>query len=156
MLLRNPSNYKAGFWETKLGRTELGRVRFNPSGGEEAELCLRIKTTIPDGVILFKPESVVQHKVIPGRATLKYVFNFCFREGITRVMMRKIVSRYGHNPLAAENTFLRRLLTTSIFQRLRTFYKPSSLAQVAVIMTNLFFMGTGYLIGRWGYGSGGK
>jgi len=152
MAFRKEIFQKVGFWETKLGRCELGRVRFNPTGGEEAELCLRIKTAIPDGVILFRPESVVHHKVIPERATLKYVFNFCFREGITRAMMRKLVSRYVQNPLAAENLFLRRLLSTSLLQRLRNFYKPSSLAQVAMIMANLFLMGTGYLLGRWRYG----
>jgi glycosyltransferase involved in cell wall biosynthesis len=151
MAFRKEVFARAGFWETKLGRTELGRVKFNPSGGEEAELCLRIKSTIPDGTIIFKAESVVRHKVIPGRATLKYVFNFCFREGITRAMVGHLVSRYRQKPLAAENLFLRRLLSVSLFQRLRHFYQLSGLAQSGVIIVNLFLMGTGYIIGKWRY-----
>jgi glycosyltransferase involved in cell wall biosynthesis len=151
MAFRKEIFQKVGFWETKLGRTELGRVKFNPTGGEEAELCLRIKTNIPDGLILFRPESAVRHKVIPERATLKYAFNFCIREGITRVIMQQLVYQYRQNPLAAENLFLRRLLSTSLLQRLRNFYRPSKLAQVGVIMVNLFLMGIGYLIGRWRY-----
>jgi cellulose synthase/poly-beta-1,6-N-acetylglucosamine synthase-like glycosyltransferase len=142
---------EVGFWETRLGRSELGRVRFNPAGGEEAELCLRMKTTIPDGLILFRPESVVYHKVSRDRATFKYVFSFCFREGITRAMIRKFVSQYRQKPLAAEYLFLRRLLSTSLPQKLRNFYKSANLAQVAVIIANLSLIGTGYLLGRWRY-----
>ena len=151
MAFRNEIFQQIGFWESTLGRCELGRVKFNPTGGEEAELCLRLKSTIPDGVILFRPESVVNHKVIPQRATLNYVFKFCFREGITRAMVRKLVSRYEQNPLATESVFLRQLLLTSIPQRLKGFYKTANIAQVCVITINLLLMGTGYLLGRWRY-----
>jgi cellulose synthase/poly-beta-1,6-N-acetylglucosamine synthase-like glycosyltransferase len=142
---------KIGFCEEKLGRCINNGVEFDAIGGEEAEICLRIKATIPDGVILYNPASVVHHKVTPERATLKYLFHYCYREGITRAMIRKLVSQYQQNPLAAEHIFLRRLLTTSIFQRLKNFYKPSQLAQIGVIMVNLSLMSTGYLLGRWRY-----
>ncbi|MGB2800301.1 MAG: glycosyltransferase family 2 protein [Dehalococcoidia bacterium] len=151
MAFRKEVFEKLGLWENALGRCDGGRVKFNPTGGEEAELCLRIKTNMPDSVILFRPESVVHHKVTSQRATLKYVFDFCFREGITRAMMRKIVSRYGQNPLAAENLFLRRLLSTSIPRRLKRFYRLANLVQVGVITANLSLMATGYLLGRWKY-----
>lgn len=143
---------KAGMWETTLGRCELGRKRFNPSGGEEAELCLRIKNSMPGGVILFRPESVVNHKVVSRRATMRYVIDFCLREGHTRATMKRVVAQYDRNPLGAESTFLRRLIFGSIPRRLVRFYRLSGLAQVGVITANLSAMAAGYVLGRWIYG----
>ncbi|MCP3684264.1 MAG: glycosyltransferase family 2 protein [bacterium] len=154
MAFRREVFQKVGLWETKLGRCEMGRVRFNPSGGEEAELCLRIKNLIPTAMIVFKSEAIVNHKVSPERTTLNYVFNYSFREGVTRAMINKIVSRYGHQPLAAENLFLRQLLFVSIPKRLLRFYKVAPIAQIGVLSTNLFLMGTGYLLGKWQYRKG--
>ena len=151
MAFRKEIFQRIGFCEKKLGRCNANGVEFDAIGGEEAEICLRIKSSIPDGVILFRPESVVRHKVSSERATLKYVLSFCLREGVTRAMIRKIVSRYGQNPLAAESIFLRQLLLKSLPQKLKAFYKLSNLAQVAVITANLSLMGTGYLLGRWRY-----
>lgn len=142
---------RIGFCDETLGRCVASGVKFNAIGGEEAEICLRIKSKMPESMILFRPESVVHHKVALQRATLRYVFKFCFREGITRVMIGKLVSQYGQEPLAAEGAFLRRLLSVSLPHRLKTFYRPASLAQAAVITTNLSIMGTGYLWGRWKY-----
>jgi cellulose synthase/poly-beta-1,6-N-acetylglucosamine synthase-like glycosyltransferase len=151
MAFRKEVFLKIGFCEENLGRCNASGVKFDAIGGEEAEICLRIKNNIPNAIILFRPEAVVHHNVISDRATLKYVLNFCFREGITRAMIRKFVSRYGQNPLAAENIFLRRLLTKSLPHRLRGFYRLANLAQVVVITANLSLMGTGYLLGRWQY-----
>ncbi len=140
-----------GFWESSLGRCETWKRTLDPIGGEEAEFCLRLKSSMPGGAIVYQPAAVVHHKVTPQRATLKYVFNFCLREGVTRAMIRRIVSRYGHKPLAAEGRFLRWLVFKSFPSRLRAFYRPASLAQVAVISANLSLMGTGYVLGRCKY-----
>jgi glycosyltransferase involved in cell wall biosynthesis len=145
---------EVGLWESRLGRCEMWSKTLDPIGGEEAEFCLRVKCSMPHGAIIYQPEAVVHHKVTPQRATPKYVFNFCLREGVTRAMIRRIVSQYGQRPLAAEGIFLRRLLFRSLPHRLKTFYKPASLAQTAVIMANVCLMGTGYLLGRWKYRRG--
>jgi cellulose synthase/poly-beta-1,6-N-acetylglucosamine synthase-like glycosyltransferase len=151
MAFRREIFQKIGYCEENLGRCNAIGVKFDAIGGEEAEICLRIKSNMPDGIILFRPESIVHHKVTPERATLKYVFTYCFREGITRAMMRKFVSRYRHRPLEAESLFLHRLLFASIPSRLRGFYKLANLVQIGVIAANILFMGTGYLIGRLQY-----
>jgi glycosyltransferase involved in cell wall biosynthesis len=151
MAFRRAVFEKAGMWETTLGRCDLGRKRFNPSGGEEAELCLRIVNSLPGSAILFRPESVVKHKVVSRRATLRYVLDFCFREGHTRATVKKVVAQYDRNPLRAESIFLRRLILGSVPQRLLRFYKVSNLAQVAVIGANLSAMAAGYVLGRWIY-----
>jgi glycosyltransferase involved in cell wall biosynthesis len=145
---------KVGYWETRLGRRDTSIFKFNPSGGEEAELCLRIKKTIPDGLIVFEPNAIVHHKVSPERATLKYVFGYCYREGITRVMMQRIVSGYNDKALAAENRYVKGLLFHSVPSKAKTFYKVESLGQIGVIVTNLFLVGIGFIIGKWRDGRG--
>ena len=140
-----------GYWESSLGRCDTWKRPLDPIGGEEAEFCLRLKSSMPSGAIVYQPDAVVHHKVTPQRATLRYVFNFCLREGVTRAMIRRIVSGYGHKPLAAEGRFLRFLLFRSYPARLKAFYKPASLAQAAVISANLSLMGTGYVLGRCTY-----
>ncbi len=142
----------AGLWETSLGRCEGGRKKFNPAGGEEAEMCLRIRKHLPDGRIVFRREAVVHHKVAAGRAKPAYMLDFCLREGHTRALMKGLVSRYGSRPLAAEGVFVRRLLWRSIGGRLVRCYRPASLPQAAAIVANLSLMVTGYLFGRWIYG----
>ncbi len=143
-----------GYCAENLGRCNATGVKFDAIGGEEAEICLRIKSKIPDAMILFIPGAVVHHKVISQRATFRYVFKYCFREGITRVMLQKIASGYQYKPLAAESLFLRHLLLKSIPNRLSRFYRLSPVAQVAVMVVNLSLMGTGYLLGKWQYRKG--
>jgi len=66
-------------------------------------------------------------------------------------MVRKIVSSYRRDPLAAENIFLRRLFSTSLPRRLKRFYRLSNLAQAGIILINLSLLSAGYLLGRWKY-----
>lgn len=154
MAFRKEVFEEIGLWETKLGRCEMNRVRFNPSGGEEAELCLRIKNNIPGSLIMFHPKAIVYHKVSPERTTLKYVFNYSFREGVTRAMLKKIVSKYNHQPLAAENAYLKQLLLNSFLKRVLNFYKLAPIAQLGVLSMNLALLGTGYFVGSWQYRKG--
>lgn len=152
MAFRREVFQKAGLWETSLGRCEGGRKKFNPAGGEEAEMCLRIRKHMPGGRIVFRRDAVVHHKVVAGRAKPSYMLDFCLREGHTRALMKGLVSRYGSRPLAAESVFLRRLLFRSIGGRLVRFYRPASLPQAAAIVANLSLMATGYVFGGWIYG----
>jgi glycosyltransferase involved in cell wall biosynthesis len=152
--LRKEVFQKVGYWESRLGRCETWSKTFDPIGGEEAEFCLRLKSLLPDRMIVYRPEALVHHRVTPERAKPKYMFNFLLREGVTRARIRGIVSQYGHQPLAAEGTFLRQILFRSIPRRLKTFYKRGSLSQIAVIAINLGLMGTGYIMGRWKYRGG--
>ena len=140
-----------GLWNSDLGRCNSGEIKFNPAGGEEAEFCLRIKRYMPQTKVLFKAEAIVYHKVGLNRATMKYIFKYAFREGITRALLQRIVSQYKDKPLAAENRFLFQILFKSIPSRIIRFYRISNLTQVGTILTNLTLMATGYLIGRWQY-----
>lgn len=137
---------KIGFWETSLGAIQ-GKSR----GGEEANMCLRIKAGFPESLIVYETAAVVRHKIAPDRATLWHLLSYCWDEGFNRAKMRKYTASVIEKPLSGEMTFLRRLLTTSIFRRLTKFYRLSSLSQIAAIMASLMFMGTTFIIGRVKY-----
>src|SRR4051812_14513435 len=104
--VRNPAGsnmavHKAAFdqlgpWSVELGRGQVG------TGGEEAELCLRIRSAIPDALILHQASAVVHHKVPRSRSTFRYVLAYVYREGIVRALLRKRLARYTAGPLAGE------------------------------------------------------
>jgi cellulose synthase/poly-beta-1,6-N-acetylglucosamine synthase-like glycosyltransferase len=131
-----------GGWRQDLGR---GQVK---TGGEEAELCLRIKSAMPGALILYVPSAVVRHKVNDQRATLKYVFTYCFNEGIVRAMLRTIASQFTGAPLEGERMYLRGLLLRSIPERLKRPYRPAAAAQLCVIVLNTLLVALGYARGR--------
>lgn len=146
MCFRREVFERVGGWNSRLGR-----VGQNQAGGEEAELCLRIKRGMPRHLILYEHDALIYHKVIPRRATLKYAFTFCLREGTTRAKVRALLASVCESPLAAEKTYLRRLILASIPGRLRRAYSPVALAQIGVIIVNVLLIGLGYVIGRWAY-----
>jgi glucosyl-dolichyl phosphate glucuronosyltransferase len=131
-----------GGWKRELGR---GQTK---TGGEEAELCLRIKSAIPRARVLYQPSAVVNHRVTPDRSTLRYVFTYAFNEGIVRAKLRKYASPLTGRPLEGERLFLQRLLFSAIPARLRHFYRPAALAQGFVIVANTALVGLGYVRGR--------
>jgi GT2 family glycosyltransferase len=131
--------------------TELGAIHGKSRGGEEANICLRVKGGVENSLILYQPKAVVFHKIISGRATLGHLFSYCWEEGFNRAKMRKLTASYVKNPLSTEISFFRRLLTESIFKRLIRFYKPSNLAQIGSIMGCLTCMAITYAIGRVKY-----
>ena len=146
MAFRREVFLRIGYWET-----ELGAINGKSRGGEEANICLRIKGGIDQSLILYEPEAVVFHKIIPGRDTLSHLLSYCWDEGFNRAKMRKATIGFVENPLSAEIEFLRRLLTISIFRRVLRVYRISNLAQVGAIMASLVCMGTTYCLGRVKY-----
>jgi glucosyl-dolichyl phosphate glucuronosyltransferase len=131
--------------------TELGAIHGKSRGGEEANICLRVKGGVDHSLILYQPKAVVFHKIISGRDTLGHLFSYCWVEGFNRAKMRKQTASYVKNPLSTELSFFRRLVTISIFKRLVRFYRPSNLAQIGAIMGSLTCMAITYAIGRVKY-----
>jgi len=141
MAFRKETFEQVGFWET-----EMGARRQSQKGGEEAELCLRIKHKIPKALILYQPYATIRHRVPSHRASLKWVFKNSFDQGICKAKVNKISST--QEALTAENSYLRYLLCTSIPQRLKRFYKKGSLPQIGAIMISIAATGIGYLAGK--------
>ena len=140
MAFRREVFEKIGFW-----RTEIGARGQAHKGGEEAELCLRIKHEMPGSLIFYEPERAIYHKVPPWRASLKWIFKNSFDQGVCKARLRKF-SSLSPNPLSTENTYLRYLLLTSIPERLKRFYKLEAFCQIVVILLSIIATGTGYLV----------
>jgi glucosyl-dolichyl phosphate glucuronosyltransferase len=145
MAFRNEAFKKVGFWDTELGALD-GKSR----GGEEANICLRIKAGIDDSLITYAPKAIVLHKVIRGRDTVGHLLSYCWDEGFNRAKMRQLTASYVKNPLATESVFMRRLIA-AIFGRLARFYKASSVPQIGAIWGCLTCMAITYVIGRVEY-----
>ena len=134
---------KAGFWGEKIGA-----VGQRLKGGEEAELCLRIKNEMPQALILYEPDALIYHRVPYYRTTLKWIVIHSFAEGTCKAKVDKLSSHFSQKPLSTEDSYLRYLLFKSIPQRLARFYRGESLPQTAAIMVCIAATGVGYLVGR--------
>ena len=157
MAFRKEVFEQAGFWETRIG--SIGQ---SLKGGEEAELCLRIKHTIPDSLILYQPDAIIRHKIPRQRATLRWIFKNSFDQGVCKAKVQKlhqpmlkkerrtlnVEHRTRNQTLSTESSYLRYLLLTSIPKRLRQFYKKGSLSQAGAIIVSTLATGAGYLIGK--------
>jgi len=145
MAFRREVLEQVGLW-----KSEIGAVGQNLKGGEEAELCLRIRHTMLNTFILYEPKAVIRHKVPPSRASLKWIFKNSLDQGICKAKVEKLSSKPSQETqaLSTENSYLRYLLFTSIPGRLKYSYKKGSLSQVGAIMISIAATGAGYFIGK--------
>ncbi len=140
MAFRKKSLVNAGLFRSDLGRT--GKI----SGqDEETELCIRIKSKMPSGSILYEPNAIVYHKVHPWRLNLKFLIQRSLNEGRCKSLVRDLSAKSIGKPLSSEYSYLRHLLLTAIPNKLRYFYRKGSLSQAAAILASIVAVGTGYL-----------
>ena len=71
-------------------RSEMGGLRETPRGGEEANLCLRIKHQMPDALILYQPNALIHHKAPHRRLRLKYIARRSYNEGFYKSIVEKL------------------------------------------------------------------
>lgn len=134
-----------GFW-----RTDIGARGQSQKGGEEAELCLRVKRTMPKAMILYEPHGVILHKVPSQRARLKWLVKNSFDQGICKAKLQRLSPKpiYQTDPLAIEKSYLRYLLFVSILGSLKRFYRKSQLLQAGAMVVSIAATGVGYVVGR--------
>ncbi|MCL0060398.1 glycosyltransferase family 2 protein [Dehalococcoidia bacterium] len=141
MAFRKKIFEKVGFF-----RSEMGGIKETPRGGEEADLCLRIKHKMPEALIIYQPDAVIHHKVPSWRLSLRYLAQRSYNEGFYKRRLKKLCGDLCQKPLSTENSYLHYLLLAAIPQRLRKFYKRGSLSQAGVIMVSIAAVGMGYLM----------
>jgi GT2 family glycosyltransferase len=127
--------------------TQFGRVG-DTGVAEEAEFCLRLKTKLPDSIILFEPDAVVYHKVSTSRSTLNYLIKRAFDEGKSKSKLNKVHHAKSSRLLTTEHSYLKYLLFSAIPGRLRLFYKRDSLPQILAILIAIMATTMGYIAGR--------
>jgi glycosyltransferase involved in cell wall biosynthesis len=143
MMFERETFSKAGFWENKIG--SIGQ---SLKGGEEAELCIRIKSKMPDCLILWEPGAVIHHKISLCRTSLRWILKVSFDQGFCKAKVKKFCESVSQEPLLTENLYLRYLLFKSIPDKLKGFWRESSLLQIGAIILSIAATGTGYLVGK--------
>ena len=94
---------KTGYFTNRLGR--LGK---NALGGEETELCLKIKAAMPKAKIIYEPQAVVYHKVPAFRGNFDYMLRRAYGEGLSKANIAKSLGKDDN--LTTESGYLRFLL----------------------------------------------
>lgn len=140
MSFRRDAFNKAGLFSSLLGRVDQ-----IPLGGEETDLCIRIKNKIPISKIVYDPEAIVNHKVTKNRENIKYLLDRAVKEGTTKKIISK---RYTNNSLSTENNYIIYLLRFSVphyVTKLFLLNKPKeNFIKIVIIFITVFCVGIGY------------
>jgi GT2 family glycosyltransferase len=124
-----------------LEMPELGNVGSTPIGGDETELCIRLRQHNPTGVILFDPKARVYHKVPAHKATFSYFLSRCRFEGRSKAVIRKLV---GEDGLSSETNHVKKTLPLGVLRALGRF----NIAKAYAIITGTFMAGVGFFEGK--------
>jgi len=143
MAFRREVFERVGFWSS-----EIGSVGQRLKGGEEAELCLRIKRSMQDGLIFWEPVAVIHHRVSHSRMRLKWVLKNSFDQGLCKMKVKRFSFGSFNNVLSTEDSYLRYLVLKSIPERLGQFYHKGNLPQAGVIAISIVAVGMGYAVGK--------
>lgn len=107
MLFRRDAVLSVGGFSTDTGR--VGRV---PLGGEETDLCIRLRSADRRARILFEPRSLVRHHVSDDRATWTYLRRRSFYEGVSKAVLARRLT--ADEALATERDYVRRVLPLAV------------------------------------------
>ena len=126
-------------------KSEVGRIGSTPVGGEETELCIRIRANRNSDQILFDPEMRVQHHVSPDRATLRYFVRRCHHEGMSKAIVTELAN--GSTALSSEREYVRHVLPRAVLRE-GSSMSSDGLARAAVMLLGLAVTTAGYARGR--------
>lgn len=94
----------------------LGRGDQDMLGGEETELCIRLRAAHPSGRIVMVDEAEVAHRVHSHRTRFSYFVRRCFDEGRSKASLTSMQgTRLG---LASEATYVTRTLPRAVLKYL--------------------------------------
>ena len=129
---------RAGGFDARMGRVGNGTT-----GGEETEVCIRVRERFPDTEIIFEPRARVYHRVSPQRAHWSYFVKRCWGEGQSKAQLAALASTQA--ALATERDYVLRVLPAGF---LRGTFSRCPLRGAAVAV-GLLVTAVGYLCGYW-------
>lgn len=129
---------------------ELGRSRSKlPMGGEETELCIRVRSAFPPAEFRAEFAATAHHVVTAERLTWQYFVKRCFAEGLSKAQLSSLAAQQEW--LSTERGYALRLLTGGLARcggDLVLRLDPSGLTRAAAIVAGLGAAAVGYTIGR--------
>ena len=75
---------------------------------EDTEFCIRVSRRWHQGLLLYRPQAMVVHRVSPERATWRYFRARCFAEGMAKAQVSHLVG--AERALASERSYATRVL----------------------------------------------
>lgn len=145
MAFRRDAVLAVGGFDSRIGR--VGRL---PTGGEETELCLRLRAEHPDAVVMHAPAARVRHRVPRSRASLAYVARRCYQEGRSKALIARLAG--SEAALSSERRYVVRVLSAGAVRGLRDVLHGdlAGLARSVVIGIGLALTTAGFAAGRLG------
>ncbi len=122
----------------------MGRGRGLPVGGEETELCIRMRRAVPGARVVYEPAAVVHHRVREARATPRYLLRRAWAEGITKARVSRLAGASAG--LATERTYATRTLPAGVVRCVHdaiVHRDPWALARAGAIVVTLLAAGVG-------------
>ena len=144
MAVRRTVFGSVGGFEEALGRTRTGL----PLGCEETELCIRARAADPAGRFVYEPEAVCHHRVVPDRATWRYLVRRCFAEGLSKAHLATLA---GAAPaMSTERAYALRTLPRGVLRGLAAGLAGdlSGFGRAGAIGLGFAVTASGYALGR--------
>ncbi|GAA4266273.1 glycosyltransferase family 2 protein [Frondihabitans peucedani] len=111
----------------------VGRVGNIPLGGEETELCIRIRQADPAARIVYEPLSLVHHRVSADRGTWRYLRRRSFYEGVSKAVLSRTLGRT--DSLSSESSYLTGVLPKALVRELRQLGNGGGRHALAIVVT---------------------
>ena len=128
--------------------TVVGRIGTAPTGCEETELCIRLRSAKPGTRVSYLPDVSVSHHVTPDRLRLRYFMRRCFGEGLSKARVARLVG--ADAGLATERRYVTSVLPRGVLRELGRGMRgqwPGFLAAV-LIVGGVLVTGSAYVAGR--------
>jgi GT2 family glycosyltransferase len=127
--------------------SDTGRVGAIPLGGEETDLCIRLRRANPRARILFEPRSVVHHHVSADRVTWRYLLRRGFYEGVSKAALSRRLG--AGDALESERAYSTVVLPRAVVRSLVTGKPLAALAIVATFTVTVAGYGYSRAASRW-------
>jgi glucosyl-dolichyl phosphate glucuronosyltransferase len=135
----------SGLFNPELGVKGRGKKGWQEPGGEETELCLRIRRD--SGMkIIYDPQIIVHHKVYKYRADISFIHKRAYWEGYTKALLKTKYKSIDSDLLNTEYSLLKRIFLHRLPKStLMLFTSPKkSCRQLYLIISVIFCVACGY------------
>jgi GT2 family glycosyltransferase len=131
-------------------RTGVGAVGRTLTKCEDTEFCIRVSRRWPQGLLLYRPQAMVVHRVSPERATWRYFRARCFAEGMAKAQVSHLVG--AERALASERSYATRVLPRGLCRNLGDALRRSDtrggLLRAGAIVAGLGLTTAGFVAGE--------
>ncbi|WP_236794535.1 glycosyltransferase [Amycolatopsis sp. GM8] len=142
----NMSFRREAFQLAGLFTEDLGRVGRTPLGCEETELCIRLEQASPGALIVFRPSSVVRHRVTPDRLTWRYLRRRGWGEGISKALVSRSVG--ADAALSTERDYLRRVIPAAVLREFGNSLRGKGFSGLVALFVVVGATAAGYARGK--------